>query len=420
MAKQAFERGVESRWLRFALAVVLGLEVPVWTAAGDWPQFLGPGRDGVAAETGLASAWPKKGPPVVWEKKVGAGFSGPVAAGGNLIVFHRLGNNEVVECLDAATGAGRWQFSYATGYQDDFGFDEGPRSTPLIAGPHVYTLGAEGRLHCLDMRTGQKVWERSLNTDYRVRKGYFGVGTSPLLEGELLLVNVGGKGAGIVALDRHSGREVWKATDHEASYSSPVAATIAGVRHLLFFTREGLVSLDPKSGAVRFSKRWRSRLQASVNAATPLVLDGHVFLSASYNTGAGLFRVRADGVDEVWTSDDVLSSHYTTSVRNGDFLFGFDGRQEYSARLRCVEWKTGKVRWTVDRYGCGSMILADGKLLILGEEGDLVLAEPVADSYREKARAAVLGKSCRAQIALADGRLYARDTTKLICLNLKP
>jgi outer membrane protein assembly factor BamB len=388
-------------------------------AAADWPQFLGPTRNGVSTETGLAASWPKDGPPVLWDRDVGAGYSGPVVAGERLILFHRDGDDEVVECLDAATGKGRWKFAYPTRYNDDFGKGDGPRSTPLIAGKRVYTLGAEGTLHCLDLETGKKVWERSLNEDYQVRKGFFGVATSPLLEGDLLLINVGGKGAGIVALARDTGKEVWKATDHQASYASPVAATIDGARHVVFFTREGVVSLDPKDGAVRFSKHWRSRMNASVNAATPLVIGDQVFVSACYDTGALLLRVRKDGAEEVWQSEDALSCHYDTAVAHGGYLYGIDGRQEQRARLRCVELKTGKVRWTREDFGCGSLLLADGKLIILNEDGDLVLVEPTPEAYREKARAHVLTSPCRSPLALANGRLYGRDGKKLVCWDLR-
>jgi outer membrane protein assembly factor BamB len=387
--------------------------------AGDWPQFLGPDRNGVSAETGLAASWPKEGPPVVWQREGGEGYSGPVVAGDFLILFHRVGNDEVVEGLNAATGEVRWRYPYATGYRDAYSKGNGPRSTPLIDGKQVFTLGAEGRLHCLDLETGKKLWEHDLLDDYGAHKGFFGVATSPLVEGKLLLVNVGGRDAGIVAFERNTGREVWKATSDEASYSSPVAATLDGTRHVFFFTREGLVSLDPLRGTVRFTKHWRSRQTASVNAAAPLVLDGHVFLSASYQTGAVLLRVRPDGVDEVWQSDEVLSNHYGTSVRQGDYLYGCDGRQEEGARLRCVAWKTGKVRWTQEGFGCGSLVLADGRLFALTEKGDLVLAAATPDGYRELARANVLGESCRAQLALANGRLYGRDDRKLVCWNIK-
>jgi outer membrane protein assembly factor BamB len=388
-------------------------------SAADWPQWLGPERNGVSAETGLLQTWSKEGPPVVWQKEAGEGYSGPVVAGDWLILFHRIGDEEVVEALDAANGKERWKFSYPTRYRDLLGKGNGPRSTPLIAGKRVYTLGAEGRMHCLELETGKKVWERALNDDYRVRQGFFGVATSPLLEEDLVLVNVGGKGVGIIALDKDSGKEVWRATQDEASYSSPVAATLNGTRTVFFFTREGLQGLDPATGAVRFSKHWRSRLDASVNAATPLVIDGHVFLTACYGTGAVLLKVRKDGVDEVWQSDDVLSVHYGTPVRQGEFLYGFDGRQEEGPRLRCVEWKTGKVRWTKEEFGCGSMVLADGNLIALTEAGDLVLVEATASAYREKARSGVLSGPCRAQLALADGRLFGRGPGKLVCWSLK-
>jgi outer membrane protein assembly factor BamB len=388
-------------------------------AAADWPQLLGPNRNGTSSETGLASSWPKDGPPLLWQKEAGAGYSGPVVAGDRLILFHRVGDNEVVECLDAATGKGRWKYEYPTAYQDQLGKGDGPRSTPVIAGNRVYTLGAEGRLLCLDLTAGKKVWERPLQTDYPVRESFFGVGTSPLVEGNRVLVNVGARAAGIVAFDKETGKEVWKATNQEASYSSPVATTIDGVRHAILFTREGIVSLDPASGSVRFSKRWRSRMHASVNAATPVVAGDLLFVSATYGTGAVVLRVRKDGFDELWKSDDVLSSHYNTPVHHESYLYGIDGRQEGGARLRCVELKTGRVRWTREGFGCASIVLADGHLVALTEHGDVVLAEATPDAYRETARARVLSEPCRAEIALANGRLYARDDKRLICLNLK-
>ena len=408
-------------------------------APADWPQFLGPNRDGVSSETGPIAPWPKVGPPLVWERKVGAGFSGPVVvdvlfggvAGQRLILFHRVGDDEVIDCVHADSGKPDWTFRYSTSYRDDFGFDEGPRATPAASGNRIYTLGAEGVLTCLDLETGKKLWQRNVNEDYQVRKGFFGVGGSPLVEGGLVLVNVGGKGAGVVAFDKETGKEVWKATDQEASYASPVAATIDGVRQAVFFTREGFVALDPATGKVLSSKRWRARIAASVNAATPLVLDGHVFVSTCYDTGALLLRVGKDRADEVWNSDEVLSCHYNTPVRLGDrlgeplggLLVGLHGRQEFGVELRCIEWKTGKVRWSEKKFGCASLIRvgeqAVAQIVALTEAGHLVLFAASADGYREQARAAVLESPCRPQIALARGRLYARDTKRLVCLNLK-
>jgi outer membrane protein assembly factor BamB len=376
-------------------------------------------RNGVSSESGLLATWPNAGPPELWKHEVGAGYAGPVVAGEWLILFHRVDAEEVVEGLEAATGKPQWKHHYKTKYHDAFGKGDGPRATPLIAGENVYTLGAEGRLTCLKLKNGEKAWDRDLLAEYKPRKGFFGVGTSPIVEGGRLLVNVGAKGAGIVAFNADDGKELWKATDQEASYSSPVAATIDGVRHVFFFTREGLVSLDPKEGTERFSLKFRSKIDASVNAATPVIVGDHLFLSASYGTGAIVLKVHKDKADEVWKNDDSLSNHYDTSVHVAGYLFGLDGRQEEGARLRCVDFKTGKVQWTKEGFGCASMIGADGRLIALTEAGDLMLIEPDAKEYKEKVRASVLSSPCRAPLALANGRLYGRDGKTLICWNVK-
>jgi outer membrane protein assembly factor BamB len=398
--------------------MVLFLSTGIASAA-DWPQFLGLRRDSVSTETGLRQSWPAEGPPVLWQRQVGEGFSAPVVQGDRLILFHRVGAEEVVECLDAGTGKERWKFAYATQYVDDFGKGNGPRATPLIAGNRVFTLGADGWLHCLDLNTGQKIWARSLLRDYAVPRSYFGIGSSPVLEGDLLLVNVGAKGAGIVAFARDTGREVWKATSDGASYASPVVATMDGQRQAIFFTREGIVLLDPASGAMRFHMRWRARIDASVNAASPVVVNELAFFSASYETGAILLRVRKEGVETVWKDEEVLSSHYSNIVHHNGYLYGCDGRQEVGAHLRCVHLATGKVKWTRERFGCGTLLLAEGHLIVLTERGDLVLVDASPASYRELARAHVFDSlPCRAHLALANGRLYGRDGRKLVCWNL--
>jgi outer membrane protein assembly factor BamB len=403
---------------RFIFLILVCLAAMINLAA-DWPQFLGPQRNSTSIETGLLQTWDAKGPPVLWQKDIGEGYSSPVVAGERLVLFHRLGDEEIVECLNAASGKEIWKHREATNYSDPLGKGDGPRSTPLIAGEHVYTLSPGGRLLCLKLANGTKIWQRELLQDYNVPPSYFGVGTSPILESGRLLVNVGGRNAGIVAFDPDSGKEVWKATPDGASYASPVAADIDGVRHVVFFTRQGIVSLDPASGNVRFSKRWRSRMDASVNAASPVVIGDCLFFTACYETGAILVRAKKDALDEIWSNDRSLSCHFSTPVYHEGYLYGFDGRQESGTEFRCIEAKTGKVCWSKEGFGCGSMIWAEGHLIVLSEGGELVLIECTSAKYREKARAAVLMRPCRAHMALANGRLYARDNRKLVCWNLK-
>jgi outer membrane protein assembly factor BamB len=400
-----------------AAAALLGLAVVA--AAADWPQFLGPTRDGSSAEKGLFATWTKNGPPLRWSVPVGDGYSSPVVVGKRVVVFHRVGNEETIECFETDKGKSEWKFAYATKYQDPLGKGDGPRATPLIAGGKVYTLGPDGVLTCVELESGKKVWQESLRSKYKLRDNYFGLGTTPLLEGDVLLMNLGAKGAGIVALNKDSGKEVWTATDVDASYSSPVGATIDGVRHAIFFTREGLLSLDPTNGKERFSKRWRARINASVNAAAPLVVGDEIFVSASYQTGALLVKAKKDSIEEIWSNDTSLSCHFNTPVVQDGYLYGIDGRQETGGQLRCVEWKTGKVRWTKEKFGCAALLLADGHIIALTEEGDLVLIEATPEAYREKGRVGGLAATCRAHLALSEGRLYGRDAKALHCWELK-
>jgi outer membrane protein assembly factor BamB len=225
-----------------------------------------------------------------------------------------------------------------------------------------------------------------------------------------------------VAFDKGSGRVAWKGTDDEAGYASPVAATIHDRRYAFFFTRAGLVGADPANGKIQFQFHWRSRENASVNAASPLIIDDMVFLSACYGTGAVLLRVRDNGVEKIWSGDGILSNHYATSVRRGDFLYGIDGRADPGfsppPSLRCVELKTGKIRWQENSVGAASLILAGDRLLILTERGELICAAASPESFKALARAQIMPDEVRAFPALADGFLYARGKDKLFCFDL--
>jgi outer membrane protein assembly factor BamB len=427
--------------------------------AEDWAQFLGPNANGISTETGLLDKWPANGPPVVWDKSIGTGYGAPSIIGHKLVFHHRVGDEEIVECLDADNGNSLWHYNYPSHFIDPYGYNNGPRGTPLLTSNLCFTFGAEGKLTCLDLQTGKLVWQRDTGTDFNVPEAFFGVGSTPILEGGLLIVMVGGQpNSGVVACDPASGKSVWQnvgATnwegvpktgwpgtpivhwnffDKQASYSTPVAATIHGRRQILCLTRQGLVSLDPKTGAVNFSFWFCSRVNESVNAMRPVVVDDLIFISAAYyRIGSVLLRVNPDdkGVREVWRGTS-MELHWTTPIYLDGYLYASSGRNEPDARMRCVEFKTGKVTWDVDEswaphstrtpdvYGRASSILADGKLITLGEGGLLGLFKPNHEKQEEICRFQLpqLHYPSWAAPVLSRGKLYLRSEDHLVCLNL--
>jgi outer membrane protein assembly factor BamB len=392
--------------------------------ASDWPQFLGPTRDGIYRGEALADSWPAEGPSKLWQKEVGQGFSGPVVAQNRVVLFHRLNDQEVIECLDAKTGSNFWTLAYPTAYRDDFGFDEGPRATPCIAEGRVFSHGAEGMVTCADFQSGKKIWSIDTRKEFHWSKGFFGVACSPLVEGQAMLLNIGGRdGAGIVAFDTKSGKILWRATQEEASYASPVVAEFGGRRAALFLTKANLTGLDPVNGTLLFSYPFRPGIRASVSAATPIVVGNLVFLSASYGAGALLLEIKDLKPKKVWANEDALSNHYATSIHHKGFLYGIHGRAdpgfEPPASLRCIELKTGKLRWEKEAFGAATLTLAGDDLLVLTEKGELIRAPASPDGFKPSARAQVLPNVVRAHPALASGLLYARSKDKLFCLDLR-
>ncbi len=403
-------------WLNIFLSLVLFTASSLM--AQDWPQFLGPNRDGQYQGVSLVQGWGREGPSELWRRPVGSGFAGPVVADGRLILFHRLNDHEVVEAWNAVSGEPIWSYDYVTTYRDDFGFDEGPRAVPVVVDGKVFTFGAQGHMHAFDLETGDLVWGVDTRVEFGVRKGFFGSAGSPLIDSGHVIANIGGAGAGVVAFDADTGEVAWTALDDDASYSSGIRATFGGVPHAVFFTRSYLAGLDPTDGSVRFTQRWRSRLMASVNAATPIVVDDFIFVSSAYGTGAGLFRVNGDQLDQVWISDEVMSNHYATSVYHEGHLYGFHGRQEYSPNLRAVELQTGQVKWDIPTYGAGTITVADGRLLIIRESGELVMAEASPEAFSVIDQAQLLDPVIRAYPALANGKLYVRNENTLVCFDL--
>ncbi len=398
------------------LAILLAA---VSSSAADWPQFRGPARDGIYPNRQSVPAFPADGPPVLWERPIGAGFSGPAVARNRVIFYHRLGGKEVVESIDPNSGKTIWKSEFPTTYKDDFGFDEGPRATPVVDGGQIYTFSAQGVLRCLEFASGRQVWSVDTHQEFGVSKGFFGAASTPLVLGSRLFANVGGSdGAGVIAVDKDTGRFLWKATDHEAGYSSPVVAEFGGETLVIFFTREGLVALEPATGNVRFERSWRSRSRASVNAATPIISGDTILLSASYGTGSIALRVSGNSLEELWSGEDSIDNHYSTGVVADGVVYGFHGRQEYGQSFRAIELATGKVLWSEDRYGAGTVTRVGDRLLLLRESGALALLAASAEKFQIISEAQILPTEVRAYPAIADGLFLARDKDTLVCLRL--
>lgn len=393
-----------------------------------WTQFMGPERNGIAsAETTIRIPAETHEFPRPWKIKVGAGRAAPVTTGDRVLLHHRIGDEEILDALDARTGKSIWRHAYPCTYVDSFGMDPGPKSTPTIVGDKVYTYGIQGMLACTALETGKKIWSVDTLGKYKSQKGFFGRCSSPLVENGLVLINLGGrnegKGAGVAAFKAETGELVWHDTDHEGSYASPVAATIHGRRTAIFFTREGLVGATlGKPGttpSTLFGNHYRPAMHASVNAASAVPLGGNrVFASTCYRVGSTVWEISENGrLKEIWKAQEVLDCHFATPILYKGHLYGMHGRQEDGMKARCIDPGTGRVLWTTGRMSPGCMILADGKLVILLESGELVLADASPKGYRELARRQILGTG-RSYPAISKGHLYARDERNLVALKL--
>ena len=373
--------------------------LPAGAKTEDWPQFLGPRRNMVSAETGLLEKLTEDEPKLVWEFQKGTGYSSPTIAGDKLLYLHRLGSSEKVECLHSETGESYWSFDYATDFSDRYGYNNGPRASAAIDGDRVYAYGAQGKLHCLRLADGALLWKRDLAAEFEVPQDFFGTASTPLVEGDLLVVNLGAPGGPCVAaFDKLTGKLVWGAGDEWGpSYASPVAADIHGRRKVFVFAggesrppTGGLMMIDAATGKLDASFPWRSRSYESVNAATPVVVGNEVLISATYRTGAALLRIQPDFTfEKAWESSE-FDLHWATAIEHDGYFYAFAGRNEPDAVLRCVNRETGETEWgavldwdeTVQISGRersysaspfrGSLLRVDNRWLALGELGHLL------------------------------------------------
>ena len=403
--------------------------------AADWPQYRGAKTDGTTPER-IATSWPASGPAVVWKVPSTGGFSSFVVGKGRVFTQElrevESAQQETLVARAADTGKELWQQALGTMKINDGGQSgakgneggDGPRSTPAIDGNHVYSLSAKLVLTCFDAASGKTVWRHDLLKEHAGRNISWMNAASPLVEGKLVIVGGGGPGESLIAFNKDSGEVAWKAFDEKITHATPVVANIHGTRQVVFFLQSGLLSVDPKTGA----ELWRHPFPYKVSTAASPVVDGDiVYCSAGYDVGAGAARISHSGGK--WTAEPVyrfpgnkpLANHWSTPVLHNGNLYGMFQFKEYgSGPVKCVDIKTGTVKWEKPGFGPGHVILVGDQVMALSDAGDLVLFKADPTGYQEIARATVLAGKCWTTPVVSNGRVYARSAREAVCLDLNP
>jgi outer membrane protein assembly factor BamB len=382
----------------------------------DWPQWRGLRRDGISAETGLLDSWPAAGPRLVWKTQgLGEGYSAFAVVGERLFTQGQQGDQEFVVAFDTNTGKQIWTAPSGRAFRERRG--HGPRGTPTVDGNRLYALAADGTLVCLDTATGQRVWGMNLTERFGGRVPTWGISESPLIDGDRLIVTPGGRGASVVALEKTKGNLLWQSQSDPAGYSSPMPFEAGGSRKVAVFTADGAIGLDMKNGALEW--RYSKVSNRTANIATPIINNGHIFLSSDYGTGCALLKLtpgsRAVTAAEVYFNRD-MKNHYSTSVLVGDYLYGFS-----SSILTAMKFLTGEVAWRDRSVGKGSVTYADRHLYAMSEDGVVGLIEATPAGYKEKSRFEISRGRYPTWTppVIASGKLFLREQDNLYCYNIK-
>jgi outer membrane protein assembly factor BamB len=402
------------------------LAPPTAEQTAGWPQWRGPNRDGRAAPGLLRTDWDKAPPKQLWTAPCGGGYSSLAVVGGRVYTQDRQAGQERVFCLDVADGKLLWEYVYPADYtQMDPTYAVGPRATPTVEGNRVYTVGAVGKLLCLEPPAGpgppRVVWEHDLAAEFPGSVPQWGVACSPLVEGDLVIVQPGGKNGAVAAFDKTTGEKRWTTGTDPPGYSSPITATVGGTRLVYTFTGDSLLCVRPTDGAVLDRYPWPTQFKG--NIATPVVVDDYVFISSAYSMGCALLRAVPSG-DKVklervydFRRRPPLQTHHSSAVYADGFLYGFD-----NDRLRCVDFRTGKANddWEARQLDKGSVILVGKHLVVLTQSGAIALVDATAEEFRLVGHVPKVlnGRNNWSAPALADGRLFLRDDEKVLSLDV--
>ena len=407
---------------------------PVATAPGlDWPGYRGPNGDGITAAS-AGKPWSSAGPKQIWKAETTKGFSSLAVSGGvaATLVTRDFEGSATEHCvaLDAATGKELWavplklakyQGGGDSGDGDNKGGD-GPRSTPAISEGKVYVYGSNLDLYCFDAKSGKQEWAKDVTSDYNGKNIAWSNATSPVIEGDLVIVGGGGKGAAFLAFDKKSGVLKWKEGDDTITHATPTVTTLLGERQIIFFMKSGLTAVSPKGKIL-----WQQEYKFNVStAASPVVFENIVYCSAGYGVGSAAFEVKKSGskyeTTELWRVEgDGLNNHWSTPIAHKGYLYGMFSFKKYGdGPVKCVDIRTGTEKWSKGGFGPGNLILANDKLVALSDKGELVMIVPKPDAYTELARADVLDGKCWSTPTLSGGFIFARSTKEAGCFAVAP
>jgi outer membrane protein assembly factor BamB len=402
------------KWVVLATVVLFVFAAQALAQSGaNWPQWRGPNRDGISKETGLLKEWPAQGPALVWKDAgAGRGYSSFSIANGRLYTMGLRGDREFVIAFDILNGKEVWATPHGGAFRNDRG--DGPRGTPTIDGERLYALGGNGDLSCLDARTGKIVWTKNVLREFGGSNIQWGISESPLVMGNKVLVNAGGRNASIVALNKDNGAVIWKSQSDEAGYSSAIPLEVNGGTQVVFFTAQRALGLDVNDG--RLLWEYGKPANNVANVATPIARGNRVFISSDYGTGGGVVEIKADGrAQEIYFTKD-MRNHHSSSVLVGDYLYGFS-----SSVLTAMKFDTGEIAWRDRSVGKGSLVYADGNLYCFSENGVVGLVEATPNGYHEKGRYRSQQDSLPTWThpVVAGGRLYLRDQYTIYAFDVK-
>lgn len=408
-----------TKGLSLAAAAMVALGLPPAVNA-QWTQWGGPNQDFVAHVTGLAPTWPDEGPKRLWSHELGEGYSAILADAGKLYTMYRADDKEIVTCLDATTGETVWEYRYDAspreGHIKQFG--EGPRSTPLLDGDRLYTIGVSAKMHCLDRDTGKVIWSHDLWDEFEGNVLNHGYASSPIAYKDTVIALVGGEGQSIVAFSKADGTVAWKALSFRNSYSTPKILDIDGETQLVTFMAKEVIGVDPDNGELKW--RFPHENQWEQNVCMPVMTDdNHLFISSAEAGSKGLKLTRngdQTSVEELWSTRKIRFYH-VTSVRVGDYVYGSSGEQS-PAFMAAVNIKTGDIAWRKRGFGKATCLYADGRFIILDEDGQLALVTATPTSFKVNAKAPVLNKTAWTVPTLVGKTLFVRDQKNIMALDL--